>query len=129
MGKTQKYLAEALGTFALVGIGSFAILSSAGTGRLDVVAIALGFGLALLVGLYAFGEVSGGHYNPAVSLGMFLDRRMAANEMVARFVRRPAAPPTSPREIELMRERLRRCVEVSAVCAELRRAYLRATAL
>jgi glycerol uptake facilitator-like aquaporin len=74
MGKTQKYLAEALGTFALVGIGSFAILSSAGTGRLDVVAIALGFGLALLVGLYAFGEVSGGHYNPAVSLGMFLDR-------------------------------------------------------
>ena len=57
MGKTQKYLAEALGTFALVGIGSFAILSSAGTGRLDVVAIALGFGLALLVGLYAFGEV------------------------------------------------------------------------
>jgi aquaporin Z len=86
MGKTQKYLAEALGTFALVGIGSFAILSSAGTGRLDVVAIALGFGLALLVGLYAFGEVSGGHYNPAVSLGMFLDRRLAMNEMIAYWV-------------------------------------------
>jgi aquaporin Z len=86
MGKTQKYLAEALGTFALVGIGSFAILSSSGTGRLDVVAIALGFGLALLVGLYAFGEVSGGHYNPAVSLGMFLDRRMAANEMIAYWI-------------------------------------------
>jgi aquaporin Z len=86
MGKTQKYLAEALGTFALVGIGSFAILSSAGTGRLDVVAIALGFGLALLVGLYAFGEVSGGHYNPAVSLGMFLDRRLAMNEMLAYWV-------------------------------------------
>ena len=86
MGKTQKYLAEALGTFALVGIGSFAILSSAGTGRLDVVAIALGFGLALLVGLYAFGEVSGGHYNPAVSLGMFLDRRMAMNDMIAYWI-------------------------------------------
>ena len=86
MGKTQKYLAEALGTFALVGIGSFAILSSAGTGRLDVVAIAFGFGLALLVGLYAFGEVSGGHYNPAVSLGMFLDRRMALDEMVAYWI-------------------------------------------
>jgi aquaporin Z len=86
MGKTQKYLAEALGTFALVGIGSFAILSSAGTGRLDVVAIALGFGLALLVGLYAFGEVSGGHYNPAVSLGMFLDRRIAMNDMIAYWI-------------------------------------------
>jgi aquaporin Z len=86
MGKTQKYLAEALGTFALVGIGSFAILSSSGTGRLDVVAIALGFGLALLVGLYALGEVSGGHYNPAVSLGMFLDRRIAMNDMIAYWI-------------------------------------------
>lgn len=86
MGKTQKYLAEALGTFALVVIGSFAILSSSGTGRLDVVAIALGFGLALLVGLYAFGEVSGGHYNPAVSLGMFLDRRIAMEDMIAYWI-------------------------------------------
>ena len=33
--------------------------------------------LALLAGLYAFGEVSGGHFNPAVSLGVFLDRRIA----------------------------------------------------
>lgn len=86
MGKTQKYLAEALGTFTLVGIGSFAILSSTGTGRLDVVAIALGFGLALLVGLYAFGEVSGGHYNPAVSLGFFLDRRLSMEDMIAYWV-------------------------------------------
>jgi aquaporin Z len=86
MGKTQKYLAEVLGTFALVGIGSFAILSSTGTGRLDVVSIALGFGLALLVGLYAFGEVSGGHYNPAVSLGLFLDRRLSMNDMFAYWV-------------------------------------------
>jgi aquaporin Z len=86
MGKTQKYLAEALGTFALVGIGSFAILSSAGTGRLDVISIAFGFGLALLVGLYAFGEVSGGHYNPAVSLGMFLDRRIGMDDMIAYWI-------------------------------------------
>jgi aquaporin Z len=86
MGKTQKYLAEALGTFALVGIGSFAILSSSGTGRLDVVSIALGFGLALLVGLYAFGEVSGGHYNPAVSLGLFLDRRLSMDDMIAYWI-------------------------------------------
>jgi len=86
MGKTQKYLAEALGTFTLVGIGSFAILSSSGTGRLDVVAIALGFGLALLVGLYAFGEVSGGHYNPAVSLGFFLDRRLSKDDLIGYWV-------------------------------------------
>ena len=86
MGKTQIYLAEALGTFALVGIGSFAILSSAGSGNLDVLAIAFGFGLALLVGLYAFGEVSGGHYNPAVSLGLFLDRRLSLNDMFGYWI-------------------------------------------
>ena len=57
MGKMQKYLAEALGTFMLVGIGSFAIVSAGGRprGGRAVVAIALGFGLALLAGLYAFG--------------------------------------------------------------------------
>ena len=87
MGKTQNYLAEALGTFALVGIGSFAILSaSAGGAPLGIVSIALGFGLALLVGLYAFGEVSGGHYNPAVSLAMFLDRRVSMNDMFGYWI-------------------------------------------
>jgi glycerol uptake facilitator-like aquaporin len=38
---------------------------------------AFGFGLALLGGLYAFGEVSGGHFNPAVSIAMFLDKRLS----------------------------------------------------
>jgi aquaporin Z len=87
MGKTQNYLAEALGTFALVGIGSFAILSaSAGGASLGIVSIALGFGLALLVGLYAFGEVSGGHFNPAVSLAAFLDRRISMNDMFGYWI-------------------------------------------
>jgi len=84
MGKTQKYLAEAFGTFTLVGIGSFALLSSSTGG--GVVEIALGFGLALLVGLYAFGEVSGGHFNPAVSLGAFLDRRIGLDELFGYWV-------------------------------------------
>ena len=88
MGKTQKYLAEALGTFTLVGIGSFAIVSSGlvpaqGAG---IVSIALGFGLALLAGLYAFGEVSGGHFNPAVSLAMFLDRRISMDDLLGYWV-------------------------------------------
>jgi aquaporin Z len=81
MGKMQKYLAEALGTFTLVGVGSFAIVSAAKGGG-GVIEIAFGFGLALLVGLYAFGEVSGGHFNPAVSLGLFLDRRLPRDELI-----------------------------------------------
>ena len=87
MGKMQKYLAEVLGTFALVGVGSFAIISAtAGDSGLGIVSIALGFGLALMIGLYAFGEVSGGHFNPVVSLAMFLDRRLAASDLIGYWV-------------------------------------------
>jgi aquaporin Z len=86
----QLYLAEALGTFALVGIGSFAIVSfnvgAQAFGAAGIVSIALGFGLALLVGLYAFGEVSGGHFNPAVSLAMFLDRRLSLDDMIRYWI-------------------------------------------
>ena len=90
MGKMQQYLAEALGTFALVAVGSFAIVSASAGDSLGIVSIALGFGLALLIGLYAFGEVSGGHFNPAVSIAMFLDRRLSMDDLlgyiVAQFV-------------------------------------------
>ncbi len=66
-------LAEFLGAFILLFIGGMSILSGGG-----VVAIAFGFGLALLAGLYAFGEISGGHFNPAVSFGALLDHRIDA---------------------------------------------------
>jgi aquaporin Z len=87
MGTLQKYLAEALGTFTLVGVGSFAIVSAGlAPGQVGLVSIALGFGLALLIGLYAFAAVSGGHYNPAVSLAMFLDGRLSVTDMVRYWV-------------------------------------------
>ena len=89
MGKMQKYLAEGLGTFILVGVGSFAIVSAGaysphrgpGSSRSRS-----GFGLALLAGLYAFGEVSGGHFNPAVSLAMFLDRRLPMDDLIGYWI-------------------------------------------
>ena len=61
-------LAEYLGAFVLLFIGGMSILS----GRGDLIVIGFGFGLVLLAGLYAFGEISGGHFNPAVSLGACL---------------------------------------------------------
>ena len=73
MQQWQKYLAELFGTFILVLIGTMAIVATQGDGVMTVVPLA--FGLALLAGLYAFGEVSGGHFNPAVTLAMFVDRR------------------------------------------------------
>ncbi|OFW63369.1 MAG: hypothetical protein A2135_01735 [Actinobacteria bacterium RBG_16_67_15] len=82
MGSWQKYAAEAYGTFVLVLFGTGAILASGG----DYLVIALAFGLALVVGLYTVGRVSGGHFNPAVSLGMFLDKRISLNDMVFYWV-------------------------------------------
>lgn len=75
MADTKKLLAELLGSYILLTIGGFAIVSTA-LGVDGSVVIPLGFGLGLMIGLYMFGEVSGGHYNPAVSLGALLDRRI-----------------------------------------------------
>jgi aquaporin Z len=71
----RRLVAEFLGSFALLFVGGLAIFAAASTGG-GLVVIALGFGLALLVALYAFGEASGGHFNPAVSLGALLDGRI-----------------------------------------------------
>src|SRR3954463_11840741 len=84
----RKYAAEFLGTFVLVFAGTTAIvasLRSGGAGPLLVV-VPFAFGLALLAGLYAFGEVSGGHFNPAVSLAMFLDGRLAVAALVGYWI-------------------------------------------
>ena len=76
----QRYLAEVFGTFTLVFIGATAVVGF-GAG-----AAPFGFGLALLAGLYAFGETSGGHFNPAVSLAIFLDRRLSAADLLRYWV-------------------------------------------
>jgi aquaporin Z len=82
----QKYAAELLGTFVLVFAGSTAIVASIATTSPVLVVAGLAFGLALLAGLYAFGEVSGGHFNPAVSLAMFLDKRLSSNDLISYWV-------------------------------------------
>lgn len=79
----QRYLAEVFGTYILVFMGSMSILAAGrlGPGIAELVA-PFGFGLGLLGALYAFAEVSGGHFNPAVSLGLFLDRRISLEDLV-----------------------------------------------
>ena len=86
----QKYLAELLGTFTLVFIGTVGILAYTGELGAKNVTVGFAFGLALLAGLYAFADVSGGHFNPGVSLAMFLDKRLEAQDMVAYWVARLA---------------------------------------
>lgn len=71
----QRLGAEALGTFWLVlgGCGT-AVLAGEQVGALGV---AFAFGLTVLTGAYAFGPVSGGHFNPAVSIGLATAGRFA----------------------------------------------------
>lgn len=86
MDTMQKYAAELLGTFVLVFGGTTAIVASGLTGSPVLIVAALAFGLALLAGLYAFGEVSGGHFNPAVSLAMFLAGRLPSGELIRYWI-------------------------------------------
>jgi aquaporin Z len=72
----RKYLAEVVGTFILVGVGSLAIAAANAMTVPVLIVVPFGFGLGLLAAIQATGHVSGGHYNPAVTLGAWLDGRI-----------------------------------------------------
>lgn len=80
----KKYAAEALGTFVLTlfGCGSAAIAGA----TLGTLGIAFAFGLSIVCMAFAIGNISGCHINPAVSLGVFLDGRMSAKDLVGYWV-------------------------------------------
>lgn len=78
----NKYLAELLGTFVLVAVGSMSILSSDG----NLLFIGFGFGLALLGAIYVFGDRSGAHFNPAVTLAMMLRRDTSPSDLVGYLI-------------------------------------------
>jgi aquaporin TIP len=71
----QRAFAEFVGTFALVFVGAGSIIA---TGGRDLTAIALAHGLAIGVMASAVGHISGGHFNPAVTLGFVAARRIDA---------------------------------------------------
>src|SRR6185437_4986889 len=72
----RKYIAEAIGTFALVFAGTGAIvINKVSNGAVTGPGIAITFGLVVMAMIYAFGETSGAHLNPAVTAGFFLARR------------------------------------------------------
>ncbi len=77
----NKYLAELVGTFILVVIGSMSILGAQATGAPILVVVPFGFGLGLMAAIFAVGHVSGGHFNPAVTIAMWLDKRTPTSDL------------------------------------------------
>ena len=80
----NKYFAELVGTFVLVfgGVGSAVLAGS----HIGFAGISAAFGLSLLAMVYTIGPISGCHVNPAVTLGVFLARKISAKDAGAYMV-------------------------------------------
>ncbi|MBD3675948.1 MAG: MIP family channel protein [Planctomycetaceae bacterium] len=79
----RKYLAEFIGTFALVFAGTGAIISNdVSNGAVTHPGIALTFGLVVMAIIYAVGDISGAHLNPAVTCGFWIAGRFPKNQII-----------------------------------------------
>ncbi|MBL1409507.1 aquaporin Z [Sphingobacterium faecale] len=81
---TKKLFAEFFGTFWLVFGGCGSAVFAAGVPGIGIglLGVSLAFGLSVLTMAYAVGHISGGHFNPAVSVGLFIGGRFSVDELV-----------------------------------------------
>src|SRR5262245_55845258 len=115
MNNMNKYLTEFIGAFFLVATIGFTVVNRSDPGLIAPLAI----GSALMVMIYAGGHISGGHYNPAVTLGVYLRGKMPMADVVpywgaqilgaivaaliVRFVNgAPANPPFNPNIVKAL---------------------------
>jgi aquaporin Z len=78
--------AEFLGTFVLVFVGCGTAVLDAGNKGIDYLGVAVAFGVAVMVMVYAVGSVSGGHFNPAVTVGLAMAKRFPWSNVIAYVV-------------------------------------------
>lgn len=96
MTEMKKILAEIVGSFILVFFGTAAVVQTLllnsgqtypniyniGIGLPEWIGIGLAFGLALVVAIYAFGPISGAHFNPAVTIALWAGKKFPAGDVV-----------------------------------------------
>ena len=84
MSMTKKVCAEFFGTFWLVfgGCGSAVLAAAFPDVGIGLVGVSLAFGLTVLTMAYAVGPISGGHFNPAVSVGLLAGGRFSSSALV-----------------------------------------------
>lgn len=78
----KKYLAELVGTMVLVLMGCGTAVSIGCNDAAGVVGTAFAFGLAVVAMAYTIGSISGCHINPAITIGVWLSRRMSGKDAI-----------------------------------------------
>ena len=86
----RKYLAELIGTFLFLTMGYASVAAFLASGAPGHLVVPFAFSLGLLAAIFAFGHISGAHFNPAVTIAMVLDKRTgtmdAAGYIVAQVI-------------------------------------------
>lgn len=82
----KSFAAEFIGTFLLVFMGTASVVVNNDTSALGLVGVSVAWGLAVMALIYALGDVSGCHINPAVTLGLWVAKRCPSAKVIPYIV-------------------------------------------